>query len=674
MRVQSLQYTSSSNPNTTSTRNTPQQSPIPPALHRGWLRKHNREVKVGSLRSILANNWKERFVILEKGILTYFVNEFPIGVASPAQPKGKFSLSQCVCKRIDRRLIVTPLTTSNISKDVIKPLTMEAGSEKEASKWIDALNAHCIYATTLELFPENFITKTNTNTITNTIGLNNPDNSDETPAKRDNEIQVLPEPVFVIKTKRMNSDDIKLFINIVQHSSIPASSMNDPEWPYLYLSTGRWEGVNQDTHERVFDCGVHPSVIVSIENEKLSLQNNKGESNNDDNDVLLTKLCVKALFLVGCQGKDNLGEEFSLPRLANKYRGANGVQLLSLPTNFDDYNRKQKALSMPMPIISGLGHEISRRNSSNNTNYVRSLNLSTPISSLIPSLASVASPAQLKLQVLLQSSPIPLHIPYFVCRTAGALARVKPDRKSPGRVLPQGERVEVTGRRRGLDGAMWMKSDHGWIPESNASLSLSSNSSPKRSPGIASVTSSSSPLVPRCYGRPERVEINSIQFVEQTKKSSMFSWLFGSTQLTEVSLAFIIDLHYTANSLVSIRRSFGQFQKLRLDMMQALKVYNKQLAKSIGALTFASASDVGTDNEGLCSEQILYDPSLVCEMQDTISAWLNSLLRIVPPSHGPLLLKFLDPTPSDCIHMEHQLLANGGFRGTHIDDEDLFKI
>jgi hypothetical protein len=109
---------------------------LPPARKLGWLKKQSR---TGMLR-----NWKQRFVVLELGVITYYEKKLAQDVAPYGElEKGYLHLkgASIVLKRNDgaNRIYIE-------CGDAQADILLEAESAADAASWASAINEHIIYA------------------------------------------------------------------------------------------------------------------------------------------------------------------------------------------------------------------------------------------------------------------------------------------------------------------------------------------------------------------------------------------------------------------------------------------------------------------------------------------------------------------------------------------------
>jgi hypothetical protein len=104
-----------------------------PDTKKGYLWKEGRSFK----------NWKRRFVVLEAGVLTYYVEsttEYPYGI----DKKGELSL-----KSVTMSVDGTKIKLSHIGSGSNKDFNIEIKSSEERDEWSSALQAHIDYCLAL---------------------------------------------------------------------------------------------------------------------------------------------------------------------------------------------------------------------------------------------------------------------------------------------------------------------------------------------------------------------------------------------------------------------------------------------------------------------------------------------------------------------------------------------
>jgi hypothetical protein len=105
-----------------------------PDTKKGYLWKEGRNFK----------NWKRRFVVLEAGLLTYYVEsttEYPYGI----EKKGELSL-----KSVTMSVDGTKIKLSHIGSGSNKDFNIEIKSSEERDEWSSALQAHIDYCCALQ--------------------------------------------------------------------------------------------------------------------------------------------------------------------------------------------------------------------------------------------------------------------------------------------------------------------------------------------------------------------------------------------------------------------------------------------------------------------------------------------------------------------------------------------
>jgi hypothetical protein len=106
-----------------------------PSLKAGWLKKQSR---TGMIR-----NWKQRFVVLDAGVMTYYERKLPQDVPPYGESeKGDLSLkgASVVLKRDGANRIF--IECDDKQADIL----LEAESAAEAASWASAINEHIIFA------------------------------------------------------------------------------------------------------------------------------------------------------------------------------------------------------------------------------------------------------------------------------------------------------------------------------------------------------------------------------------------------------------------------------------------------------------------------------------------------------------------------------------------------